>query len=68
MIGLVILAFGLVLIVEGLAYALAPSLVERLLEAFRMLSPEQRRTMGIISMLCGIVLLWVAHWAGLEIR
>lgn len=66
--GFILLAIGLVCVVEGLAYALAPSLVERLLEAFRMLSPEQRRTMGIISMLCGIVLLWVAHWAGLEIR
>ena len=29
------MALGLVLIVEGLAYALAPSLVEQLLEALR---------------------------------
>ena len=33
----VLLALGLVMIVEGLAYALAPSLVERVLEMLRAL-------------------------------
>ncbi len=38
-----LLALGLVLIVEGLVYALAPSLVEDLLAALRSLSENQRR-------------------------
>jgi uncharacterized protein YjeT (DUF2065 family) len=32
-----ILAIGLVLVIEGLAYALAPSLIERMLETMRQL-------------------------------
>ena len=44
--GMILLAFGLVLIVEGLAYALAPSLVERMLEALRALPESARRNVG----------------------
>ena len=44
---LLLLALGLVMIIEGLAYALAPSLVERMLEMLRSL-PEAavRQTKG----------------------
>jgi len=59
-----LLAFGLVLIVEGLAYALAPSLVERLLEAMRMLPEAARRQMGLLSMVLGLILVWLAYWLG----
>ena len=56
------LAFGLVLIVEGLAYALAPSLVERMLETLRALPNETRRNIGLLSIAVGGILLWLANW------
>ena len=59
------LALGLVLIVEGLAYALAPSLVERLLEALRQMPEDQRRLLGLIAMATGLVFVWIAKtWGG----
>ncbi|QFT64029.1 DUF2065 domain-containing protein [Roseivivax sp. THAF30] len=48
------------LIVEGLAYALAPSLVERLLEALAAMPIETRRTLGLVTVATGIVILWAA--------
>ncbi len=50
-----------VLIVEGLVYALAPSLVERLLEALRAMPLETRRMLGLLTLTTGILLLWVAR-------
>ena len=50
-----------VLIVEGLVYALAPSLVERLLEALRAMPVEMRRMLGLLTLTTGILLLWVAR-------
>ncbi len=64
MMSYVFLALGLVLIVEGLAYALAPSLVERMLESLRALPPEARRNIGLLSVVVGVMLLWLAHWSG----
>ncbi|WP_317056339.1 DUF2065 domain-containing protein [Roseovarius rhodophyticola] len=64
MIETIFLALGLVLIVEGLVYALAPSLVEQLLAALRSLSEEQRRMMGLISIALGVVLVWCAKALG----
>ena len=59
------LSLGLVLIVEGLAYALAPSLVEQLLEQLRMLSEEQRRLLGLAALALGLVLVWGARGFGM---
>ncbi|MBT3143563.1 DUF2065 domain-containing protein [Phaeobacter gallaeciensis] len=60
----IFLAFGLVLIVEGLAYALAPSLVERMLEVLRSLPESARRQVGLITIVIGVILLWIAHQLG----
>lgn len=49
----------MVLVIEGLVYALAPSLVERLLEALRMMPLEARRSLGLASLACGLALLWL---------
>ena len=38
-----LLALGLVLLLEGLVYVLAPSLIEDMLRALRELPPEARR-------------------------
>jgi uncharacterized protein YjeT (DUF2065 family) len=58
--GIAILALGLVLIVEGLVYALAPSLVEDLLAALRDLPLETRRLVGLAALVAGMALVWVA--------
>ncbi|KUJ79898.1 MULTISPECIES: DUF2065 domain-containing protein [Ruegeria] len=62
--GMVLLALGLVLIVEGLAYALAPSLIERMLEALRSLPEQARRLAGLLCVVSGLVLLWGAYQVG----
>lgn len=58
------LALGLVLIVEGLAYALAPSLVEQLLEALRALPEIQRRNLGLLALVLGVLMVWIAKTLG----
>jgi len=60
----VFLALGLVLIVEGLAWVLAPSLVERLLEMLRALPEPARRQIGALALVTGLILLWIAHQLG----
>ena len=55
------LALGLVLIVEGLAYALAPSLVEDLLEMLKTLPEEARRQIGLLALVVGLLLAWAGH-------
>nr|WP_040609756.1 DUF2065 domain-containing protein [Pseudooceanicola batsensis] len=62
--GTALLALGLVLIVEGLAYALAPSLVERMLEMLRLMAEDQRRFLGLAAMALGLALVWLARSAG----
>ena len=62
--GHIFLALGLVLIVEGLVYALAPSLIEDLLEALRRLPLETRRMVGLGAMALGVLLLAVAQALG----
>ena len=59
-----ILAIGLVLIVEGLVYALAPSLVEEMLAALRALTLEQRRMIGLAALALGVALVWLAASLG----
>jgi len=60
----VFLAIGLVLVVEGLVYALAPSLVEQLLAALRAVPEDRRRLIGLGSIAFGLVLLWCAKMLG----
>lgn len=54
----VLRAVALVLIAEGLVYALAPSLVERVLEMLRMMPIDQRRLLGLASAAAGVAMLW----------
>ncbi|WP_264210334.1 DUF2065 domain-containing protein [Leisingera thetidis] len=63
--GFILLALGLVLIAEGLVYALAPSLVERLLEMLRALSDAQRRNAGLAAVALGLILVWLAFRSGI---
>lgn len=60
----VLLALGLVLILEGLVYALAPSVIEELLDMLRSFSLGQRRTMGLAALALGVLLVWIAKSLG----
>ena len=64
MIAVTLLAIGLVLIVEGLVYALAPSLIEDLLDMLRALPLETRRMMGLAALAVGVALVWLAKSLG----
>ena len=59
-----LLALGLVMIIEGLAYALAPSLIERMLEMLRSLPESAVRQMGWLVMVSGAILVWTALQIG----
>lgn len=65
MIAYLILAVGLVLCVEGLVIALAPSRIEEFLEQLRQLSLETRRMIGLGALAAGVLLIWLAQtlWA-----
>ena len=61
---ILLLAFGLVMIVEGLAYALAPSLVERMLEALRSIPDGAIRQVGLLVVVSGLICVWGAYQLG----
>lgn len=64
MIETALLALGLVLIVEGLVYALAPSLIDQLLVALAAFPPEARRLLGLLALVIGLALVWAAKTLG----
>ena len=56
---MILLALGLVLVVEGLALALAPSRIEEALRLLVALGQDRRRILGLCALGLGIVLLWI---------
>lgn len=61
---LLLLAFGLVMIFEGLVYALAPSLLERMLEMLREMPEGAVRQIGALVVVGGLILVWIAFQIG----
>lgn len=59
-----LLALGLVLVVEGLVWALAPHLVEELLAMLRAMPVETRRLVGLGCLALGVALVWAAYGLG----
>lgn len=59
-----LLALGLVLVVEGLVWAIAPRMIEDLLVALRQLGADQRRLVGLIAVALGVALVWMARALG----
>jgi uncharacterized protein len=57
----VLLAFGLVLAAEGLAFALAPSRIEEALRALAAMSVDQRRVLGVAMLAAGVLVIWIAR-------
>jgi len=63
-VSILVLAIGLVLVVEGLALALAPSRMEDLLRAMAAIDPAMRRTLGLGAIAVGVALVGVARHFG----
>ena len=59
-----LLALGLVLAAEGLAFALAPSRIEDALRALAALRVDQRRVMGLVMLAAGVVVIWLSRALG----
>ncbi len=56
----ILLGLGLVLVIEGLVFALAPSRLEELVKLIADTPIETRRTVGLIAVAMGVVLVWIA--------
>ena len=63
MIATIFWAFGLVLIIEGLAFALAPSRMEEILKLMSELSAEQKRQLGLLAAALGLCLIVIGRVA-----
>ncbi|WP_343081288.1 DUF2065 domain-containing protein [Ostreiculturibacter nitratireducens] len=57
----ILLGLGMVLTMEGLVLALAPSRIEDILEFIRSLPLETRRALGLAAMAFGVLLIWLAE-------
>ncbi len=56
----ILMGLGMVLVIEGLVFALAPSRLEDLIRALSAISPETRRLIGLAGVAAGAVL---TSWA-----
>ena len=60
MISTILYGLGLVLVIEGLIYVLAPHFVEKMLVSLKEMSNEQRRLVGAcMALLGGVILLLI---------
>ena len=60
MISTIFYGLGLVLIIEGLIYVLAPHFVEKMLVSLKEMPNEQRRLVGaLMALLGGLILLFI---------
>ncbi|MFM2354850.1 MAG: hypothetical protein RLZZ528_586 [Pseudomonadota bacterium] len=55
-----VLGIGLVLVVEGLVLALAPSRIDELMDLLRRMPVETRRFLGLLAVAAGVALIWLA--------
>ena len=62
--GYILLGIGLVLVIEGLAFALAPSRLEEAMEYLRQIPVDARRLLGLGAVALGVVLVWIARSLG----
>ncbi|MBK5926205.1 DUF2065 family protein [Rhodobaculum claviforme] len=62
---LVLLALGLVLVVEGLVFALAPSRLEEILALIARIPVDTRRLIGLAALALGVALIWAARALGI---
>lgn len=55
---------GLVLVIEGLVFALAPGRLDDLVAAMAAMSKETRRVIGLTALGLGVVLVWLSQHFG----
>ncbi len=60
----ILLAIGLLLCVEGLVFALAPSRLEDILDALRQMPIDTRRLIGMAALTIGVILISLAKSLG----
>jgi uncharacterized protein YjeT (DUF2065 family) len=62
---LFILVMGMVMVVEGLPYFAFPERMKQVLAEIQKMAPERLRIFGLISMLAGVFLCYLAQGSGL---
>ena len=55
----IVVGLGLVFFIEGLILAAGPGWVKRAMESALEMSDNILRIMGIVSALCGLILIWL---------
>lgn len=58
---LILLGIGLVLVIEGLAIALAPSRIEQVLAVLAAMGRDRRRLIGLAALALGVGLVWLSQ-------
>jgi uncharacterized protein len=61
MIGSILNAIGLVIVIEGLTYALVPAQLKRMMSGLLEMSDEQLRIIGTSALGVGVAIIWVVH-------
>jgi len=61
MIDTLVVAFGLVLVIEGLLYAFVPGHLRNMVNTLNGLSDEQLRIIGTAAIGVGVVVIWLAR-------
>jgi len=57
----VLLGLGLVLVIEGLVFVLAPSRMVDLIKLIAEMPHDTRRTIGLVAVALGVGLVWIAR-------
>ena len=63
MLASILLALGLVLVIEGLLYALVPAQLKAMIRSVEKLSDDQLRIGGVVAMATGVAAVWLVHAA-----
>ncbi|WP_421704734.1 DUF2065 family protein [Aliiroseovarius sp.] len=60
MLDTILLGLGLVLIIEGLVFALAPSRLDELVQMMAEMGRDRRRVLGLGALALGLILVWLS--------
>lgn len=61
MIAWIVTGLGLVLVIEGLFYAVVPGHLKRMMKAVQELSDDQLRVGGVSAMALGVAVVWLVR-------
>ena len=57
----ILLAFGLLLVIEGALYALMPDRMHRFMEAMRAQPADRLRIAGVVAAAVGVAMMWLVR-------